>query len=120
LIPLAYPPEHNDNLKAEWMANKAEIRTLLTNLILDLPHFVDLDWRLDIQLASRSARNILNPLFVIHLKTTKGSGEDAKGESVHALQADFSNLKHLTTELETALETMKQVYATRVSRNVNI
>jgi len=63
LIPLEYPQEHNDSLKTEWLANKDEIRQLLLDMLVDLPHFVDLDWRLDIQLASRSSRNLLSPIF---------------------------------------------------------
>jgi len=119
LIPLEYPEEHNNCLKTEWLANKDEIRQLLLDMLVDLPHFVDLDWRLDIQLASRSSRNLLSPIFLIHLKTTVGFS-DTQRENVISLQTDYSNLQHITTELETALETMKQVYATRVSRNVNI
>jgi len=117
LVPLEYPQEHNDCLKNDWLASKDEIRQLLLDTLVDLPHFVELDWRLDIQLASRSSRNLLSPLFLIHLKTTVG---DSDQENVATLQTDYANLKHITKELETALDTMKQVFATRVSRNVNI
>jgi len=40
----------------------------------DLPHFVNLDWRLDIQVASRTIRSQVEPVFMLKLNTSDGKG----------------------------------------------
>jgi hypothetical protein len=75
--------------------------------------FSDLDWRLDVQIASRNSRSLVNPTFILQLETEK-DGE----KSSQILQTDYTNLKHLCHELETALDTYKQTYARRVARNI--
>jgi len=110
---MAFPDSHNAVLKEVYLTNKAEIRSLLSDLSVDLPHYSNLEWRLDFQLSSRTSRNILNPIFLIELETL-----DKKKSHTEVLQADWVNLKHLCLELESALDTTKEVYARRVSRNL--
>lgn len=53
-------------------------------------NFSDLDWRLDVQVASRNYRSLVNPTFILNLET------EINGEkSNQLLQTDYTNLKHL-------------------------
>jgi COMM domain containing 2 len=52
-----------------YFQHRKEIRVLLEELSFELPHFDDLNWRLDIQVASRALRGQVNPLFIIELQT---------------------------------------------------
>jgi len=115
LVVLSLGDEKNEVLRKSFIENKAEIQILLNTMNLDLPHYTDLSWRLDVKLASRNCRNLVNPVFLIKLETTT---PESKPE-VQILQTDFVNLKHLCSELEAALDTTKQIYARRVVRNIN-
>jgi len=62
-----------------YSAHVKEIRQSLSALSLQLPHYYDLDWRLDIQLASRCLRAQAKPVFLLQLHTTipgAGAGAD--------------------------------------------
>eukprot|EP01125_Pyxidicula_operculata_P001828 TRINITY_DN11689_c0_g1_i1.p1 TRINITY_DN11689_c0_g1~~TRINITY_DN11689_c0_g1_i1.p1 ORF type:complete len:202 (+),score=39.33 TRINITY_DN11689_c0_g1_i1:26-631(+) len=114
IVVLGFSEEHNAVLKETYVNNKAELRTNLARHEVDLPHFEALNWRLDVELASRTSRKKLNPVFIFQIETTDSNGV----KQIKTLQADFANLKHLTSEMESALDTVKQVYARRVARNV--
>jgi hypothetical protein len=95
------------------LANRSEVRTLLSNFTLGLPYFRDMDWRLDIELASRSLHKQAKPVFVMKLNTIQNG--DVKSQH---LQTDYTNLKHIREELEAALEELNEPYVKRVERNV--
>jgi len=110
---LGFAKEQADRLKDIFMENKANIRKVQQALSLDLPHYANLEWRLDIQLASRCLRNQINPVFIVRLDTN----ENGKSNSQY-LQTDYINLKNLTDELERALKESKSAYTRRIIRNV--
>uniref|UniRef100_A0A6B2LK08 COMM domain-containing protein n=1 Tax=Arcella intermedia TaxID=1963864 RepID=A0A6B2LK08_9EUKA len=114
LLILAFSDEHNNTLKDTYVANKLEIRNLLTDMTMQIPHFSNLDWRFDMELSSRTCRNLLNPLFILQIETETAPLQ----KNTQTFQLDYANLKHLTSELEMALDTTKLVYARRVSRNI--
>jgi len=61
---LTFAEDKNKLLLKTYEENKAVIRSLQEDLSFELPHFSDLRWRLDVQLATRSCRDQVNPLFV--------------------------------------------------------
>jgi COMM domain containing 2 len=101
----------------------------LTQRSLRLPHYVDLDWRLDVQLASRNLRTNVEPKFLLNLKTTtkpsdeKTDSNDAtsnKGDvQEQLLECDYANLKHLCDELEAAVAQASGSHARRVQRYIS-
>lgn len=113
LVVLGFPKEHNEILKRFYIENRTEIRRLLVNLTFELPHYADLDWRLDLQLSSRCMHEQLQPLYILKLDTIEG-----KERKVVYLQTDYTNLKHLCSELEAALDELKAPYVRRVERNL--
>lgn len=76
--------------------------------------FDDLEWRLDIKLASRSLRKCVDPEILIKLNLKK----DSNTSETHILQTDIVNLTHLTNTLEEALNEIKTNYCRRIFRNV--
>eukprot|EP00057_Strongylocentrotus_purpuratus_P030213 XP_781013.1 PREDICTED: COMM domain-containing protein 2 [Strongylocentrotus purpuratus] len=85
-----------------YTENRAEIRSILGEMAMDLPHYRNLEWRLDVELASRSLRHQTIPTVVMKLHT-----EDCGKKDVHVLQTDPVNLVHLTQTLEGALAEVK-------------
>jgi len=97
---------HTDNAK--------QIRHVLSELTFDVPHFVDLDWRLDVLLASRALRNQVKPVFLLKLDTRTDHGIVTS----RYLEADPTDLRHIATELDSALNELKAAHVRRVLRNV--
>eukprot|EP00823_Brevimastigomonas_motovehiculus_P004559 TRINITY_DN3020_c0_g1_i1.p1 TRINITY_DN3020_c0_g1~~TRINITY_DN3020_c0_g1_i1.p1 ORF type:complete len:251 (+),score=69.17 TRINITY_DN3020_c0_g1_i1:57-755(+) len=121
-----------------------EIRRYLSELSMKLKHYTDLDWRLDVQLASRCLRQQVTPSFLLQLHTSNAdaasisasssssSGSASSSSSllstssssstssassttqIDYLQTDFANLKHMVSELERAVSLNKTSYARRV------
>ena len=81
---------------------------------MDTLSFNDLEWRLDIKLASRSLRKLVEPEILLKLNLKKGENTT----ETHVLQTDVVNLIHLTNSLEEALNEIKTNYCRRIFRNV--
>mmetsp|Transcript_2477 Transcript_2477/g.3265 ORF Transcript_2477/g.3265 Transcript_2477/m.3265 type:complete len:200 (-) Transcript_2477:15-614(-) len=113
LVVLGFSDEINQQLKELYLANRSEIRALEKQSTFDLPHFRNLDWRLDIQLASRCLRGQVEPVFTLQLDTISNGEQQSQ-----YLQTDYVNLKHLCEELEIALKELKSPYCRRIMRNI--
>jgi hypothetical protein len=53
---LEFSQELVDILTASYGEKKAELRSIQKVMSPELPHYADLDWRLDVQIASRNRR----------------------------------------------------------------
>lgn len=113
VMTLGFSEDLNQLLLQLYLENKHEIRRLLGELSLDLPHYHNLEWRFDVQLASRSLQHQTEPQILLKLHTKK-EGETKS----HILQTDPVNLIHLTSELENALAEMKTAHCRRIVRNI--
>eukprot|EP01118_Nematostelium_gracile_P004533 TRINITY_DN15307_c0_g1_i1.p1 TRINITY_DN15307_c0_g1~~TRINITY_DN15307_c0_g1_i1.p1 ORF type:complete len:128 (-),score=36.28 TRINITY_DN15307_c0_g1_i1:20-403(-) len=101
------------DLKELYEANKSNIRLVQKEITYDLPQFQNVDWRLDVQVASRNLRNQLTPVFVLRFDTVEDGVEKHQ-----FLQTDYSNLKHICDELESALKESKSPFCRRIMRNI--
>ncbi|MBN3308554.1 COMD2 protein, partial [Amia calva] len=113
VLVLGFPEELNALLLQLYLDNRKEIRDILQELAPSLPQYHNLEWRLDVQLASRALRQQVKPAvtFKLHL--------DARGErSARVLQTDPATLLHLIQELEQALGEMKTTHCRRIVRNI--
>eukprot|EP01130_Rhizamoeba_saxonica_P018504 TRINITY_DN928_c1_g1_i1.p1 TRINITY_DN928_c1_g1~~TRINITY_DN928_c1_g1_i1.p1 ORF type:complete len:157 (-),score=29.20 TRINITY_DN928_c1_g1_i1:114-584(-) len=113
LLVLAFPDDLNDLLLHVYMSIRRDVRQLLSEMNYDLPHYKDLSWRLDVQVASRMSRGEANPIFLLNIKTQEGPNE-----VVQTLQTDYTNLKNVTDKLQEALDQVKQPYVRRIARNI--
>lgn len=68
--------ENKTILNQFYMTNHTEIRSILSELSLHLEHYHNIDWRLDITLASRAMRHQMKPNFLLELQTK--DAEDGK------------------------------------------
>uniref|UniRef100_A0A1X7UF49 COMM domain-containing protein n=1 Tax=Amphimedon queenslandica TaxID=400682 RepID=A0A1X7UF49_AMPQE len=93
--------------------NSSEIRSLLMSMSLDLPHYTDLEWRLEAQLSSRSLERQVQPSILLRLHT-----EEEGVPSVYTIETDPVNLIHLTNSLETALAEIKSQHCRRLMRGI--
>ncbi|XP_026202254.1 COMM domain-containing protein 2 isoform X2 [Anabas testudineus] len=106
-----------DELNQILLQHHNEIRTILSQLPSNLPAYNNLEWRLDVQLASRSVRQRVIPLLTVHLHLTRGC-DSCSDHSSMVLQTDPSTLLHLISTLEIALATMKTTHTRRILRNI--
>uniref|UniRef100_A0A8C5M493 COMM domain containing 2 n=1 Tax=Leptobrachium leishanense TaxID=445787 RepID=A0A8C5M493_9ANUR len=113
VLVLGFPEELNKVLLQLYLDNKKEIRRILGDLEPSLPHYHNMEWRLDVQLASRSRRHQIKPTVTmkLHLKQHEEL-------STRVLQTDPATLLHLIQELEQALAEMKTNHCRRIVRNI--
>ena len=56
-----------------YLSSGKDVRAQLSESSLQLPHYVNLDWRLDVQLGSRALRQQFEPTLMLELETQKPS-----------------------------------------------
>lgn len=86
----------------------------MCNLKIETLSYENLEWRLDIKLATRSLRKLVEPEIILKLDLKKSDSE----KQTEILQTDIINLVHLTNSLEDALNEIKTNYCRRVFRNI--
>ncbi|XP_075057988.1 COMM domain-containing protein 2 [Mixophyes fleayi] len=113
VLVLGFPEDLNKVLLQLYLDNRKEIRQILSELEPNLPNYHNLEWRLDVQLASRSRRHQVKPTVTmkLHLK----QNDDLK---TSVLQTDPATLIHIIQELEQALAEMKTNHCRRIVRNI--
>ena len=113
VLTLGFSEEVISALLQMYLANRREIRNILGEMSLGVPHYHDLEWRFDVELASRSLQHQTNPVVIMRLHT-----KEAEKKSADVLQTDPVNLIHLTAELENAMQEMKTAHCRRIVRNI--
>lgn len=113
VMTLGFTEEVNKSLLQVYLQNRNEIRSILSEMAVTVPHYHNLEWRFDIELASRSLHHQTNPVVLMKLHTKEG---DKKKQEV--LQVDPVNLVHMTAALESALQEMKTAHCRRIVRNI--
>ena len=72
IMVLGFPEELNKELLALYQENCKEIRSILSSMSMDLPHYHNLEWRFDVQLASRSLQRQTQPVVMLRLHIKDG------------------------------------------------
>ncbi|CAF1255453.1 unnamed protein product [Adineta steineri] len=97
-----------------YKSQASQLQTILaTDLALSLPHYKNLNWRFDVQIATRSmrSRKQFDPFFI--LKLTLINGTNGK-EQVHLLEIDPLTLVHIVEQLELAMNESRSNHARRI------
>ena len=90
IMVLGFPEELNKELLALYQENCKEIRSILSSMSMDLPHYHNLEWRFDVQLASRSLQRQTQPVIMLrlhikdggmHVSERKREGEKERGRA---------------------------------------
>jgi len=113
VISLGFDAELQHVLTRAYLDNADEIRSVLREMAAGLPSYKDLEWRLDVQVASRALHNQVEPQLVLKLHL-----EDDGRKEVKVVQTDPVNLLHLTQSLEAALQEIKTSHCRRLLRNL--
>jgi hypothetical protein len=106
-------PELIVEIQKNMSASQNAIKFYLNRLRIRTHEYNNLEWRVDIKLASRSIRDIIEPEIMLKFDL---KNDDETSSQV--LKTDVVNLIHLTTSLEEALNEIKTNYCRRVIRNV--
>nr|XP_046157144.1 COMM domain-containing protein 2-like [Oncorhynchus gorbuscha] len=114
VLVLGFTEELNHLLQQLYLENRKEIRHILGELTPSLPHYHNLEWRLDVQLASRALRQQVKPTVTMKLHLEESGGD----KSAKVLQTDPATLMHLIQELENALAELKTTHCRRILRNI--
>ncbi|XP_030647612.1 COMM domain-containing protein 2 [Chanos chanos] len=113
VLVLGFSQELNERLLQLYLENRKEIRQILSELSPSLPHYHNLEWRLDVQLASRALRHQVKPTVTMKLHLESGGIRNAR-----VLQTDPATLLHLIQELERGLAELKSNHCRRILRNI--
>ncbi|XP_028260649.1 COMM domain-containing protein 2 [Parambassis ranga] len=116
VLVLGFGEEVNQILLQLYMQHHSQIRSILSQLHSNLPAYHNLEWRLDVQLASRSVHQQVIPMLTVCLLLT--SGGESHGDYSSVLQTDLRTLLSLISTLEAALAAMKTSHARRILRNI--
>ncbi|KAM4574346.1 COMM domain-containing protein 2 isoform 1-T1 [Fundulus diaphanus] len=116
VLTLGFGEELNQSLLQLYMQHKHQVRCILSQLLCNQPAYHNLEWRLDVQLASRSVRQQIIPMVTIRLLLTSYDANST--HSCMDLQTDPSTLLHVISTLEAALAAMKTSHARRILRNI--
>ncbi|XP_028929555.1 COMM domain-containing protein 2 isoform X1 [Ornithorhynchus anatinus] len=113
VLVLGFSEELNKLLLQLYLDHRKEIRILLKELAPDLPSYHNLEWRLDVQLASRSLRQQIKPAVTVKLHLSQDGDQRTQ-----VLQTDPATLLHLIQQLERALGEMKTNHCRRIVRHI--
>lgn len=135
LYELGLDEEHCVHLRNAFRDNSEMIRDSLA-VCGDIDNrYQGLSWRLDVEVSSRSVRNLNRPLYTLNLKTkskesslpssalsssTQAAIPSMSESSIHNcfLNVDHATLNYITEELERAVKESKTVHARRITRYV--
>ena len=93
--------------------SSSSARRALTSCAATLPEYDNLEWRLDVQLGTRSLHQQIDPIIRMKLHTSEGNQS-----TTYDLQTDPVNLLHMSRVVEEALDEMKSNHVRRILRNI--
>ena len=114
LITLGFSNAAAEILQKLFSDHSPEIQTLLVRDALSLPRYEDLEWRLNIKLATRSLHHQVTPAVLLKFHVIDGYTKRQK-----IVQTDSVNLLHLTRVLEDALDELKSNHVRRIIRTIS-
>jgi hypothetical protein len=115
---LTFKEDQKTALRDAYTLYFRDLRLLLSDLSLTLPHYHNLEWRLDVQLGTRFQRNHVQPVILVELETRSEDGAGEEKEERKMMQLDYANLDHLVKQLELAVKEVNTKHARRIVRYV--
>ncbi|GAV03209.1 hypothetical protein RvY_13668 [Ramazzottius varieornatus] len=95
-------------------SSRAALHGYLHNIHCKTPRLKRLEWRLEVEIASRTVQNSVKPHLLLQLELENSQ----RSSKVHTLQMDIPTLLHVTEELEQALREVKSTHARKIMRNI--
>ena len=145
LVPMKLSDDASTAIYGYYQLVHHQLRDVLRQFTIDTSRYQSLDWRLDIQVGSRSLHHRVDPVFLCELQTTgtktqktedvgsfdsdeKSNGDDGPSSAVGTLkngttqnektlfECDYANLENMITQFEQALRETRQSWYKKVSR----
>lgn len=113
MLSLGLPESIQEEILRCHSSRGQELRTDLLGISTSYSHYHNLQWRFDVQLASRSLRHQITPLMLMKLELKR----EGKINPI-ILQTDPVNLVHMTEILDQALQEVKSQHSRRIMRNI--
>lgn len=113
LITLEFNTANARTLDKLYSECSKDTRHMLSQCAPSLPQYEDLEWRLDVKLATRCLHQQLTPNVLLKFHIKDGEKQECK-----VLQTDPVNLIHTTQVLEEALGELKTKHVRRIVRTV--
>ncbi|KAG5311998.1 OPSD protein, partial [Acromyrmex insinuator] len=114
IVALGFTEDKEAILSKLYSIKKDEVSDALKEIGFKLPRYHDMEWRFEVQTASRSLLKQVAPLISLDLSL---KNPDNPEEIEHVLlQTDPTNLLHITQELEEALQESRSQHIRRISR----
>ena len=111
----ALPDSHKESLATFYKDVGTELEQELRKGF-EMPRYRGLDWRLQVRVAGRyTPRQAPQPSFLLRVHTSDAGGA---GQKQHLIQADLTNLRRMTSELEAALAEDKSTHSRRIARRL--
>ncbi|XP_012058880.1 PREDICTED: COMM domain-containing protein 2 [Atta cephalotes] len=116
MVALGFTEDKEAILSKLYSIKKDEVSDALEEIGFKLSRYHDMEWRFEIQIASRSLLKQVAPLISLDLSLKNPENPE---EIEHILlQTDPTNLLHITQELEEALQESRSQHIRRISRTV--
>ncbi|XP_077277247.1 COMM domain-containing protein 2-like [Temnothorax americanus] len=116
MVALGFTEDKEAILSKLYNGKKNEVSNALEEIGFKLPRYHDMEWRFEVQTASRSLLKQVAPLVTLDLSL---KNPDNPEEIEHVLlQTDPTNLLHMTQQLEEALQESRSQHIRRISRAV--
>lgn len=116
LVLMGIQSELIPNIQTSIESNQSQIKVYLSNLKVNTVEYKNLEWRVDVKLASRAIKDIIEPEIILKLDLKNNNNDNTTTSKL--LKTDIVNLVHLTNSLDDALNEIKTNYCRRVFRNV--
>ncbi|KAJ5075518.1 comm domain containing protein [Anaeramoeba ignava] len=94
----------------QYEQQNSPIRKFLNKMTFELPYLKTMEWRLDVQLASRKLREQFQPYYIIRITTSD--------DKIFTMYCDFHELKEITDQLERALSEIRSQHFQRIHRYI--
>eukprot|EP01038_Epipyxis_sp_PR26KG_P006368 gene6368-8770_t len=107
-----------------YSENKRRIIYLKGSLGISTMSYMNLAWRLDVELARRSVLVTSTPKYMLRLDLVNNSSVDnlnsekSKPKQSFHLQSDYSNLKKIQIELQRAVDEFNNVHCQRLNKYI--
>eukprot|EP00048_Salpingoeca_helianthica_P016636 m.233395 g.233395 ORF g.233395 m.233395 type:complete len:163 (+) comp19124_c0_seq1:126-614(+) len=108
MMTVGFPEDLIQLLQSVYVANIVRMRAFLSKISMGVPSYENLQWRLDVQIASRTLRGHVEPSVVLQLQTSD--------DKQHTMATDPATLAHITQQLEAALKELKSAHFRRSTR----
>jgi hypothetical protein len=120
------PANMIEAITISFQKNTARFQSIKSNLIFSSNKYIDLTWRLDMELARRNSTIVTEPKFQLRLDVEEANSKDNdqitssstsdNGIKSYHLQADYANLKRLQIELQKAISEVEGTHSLRIQK----